>query len=452
MKKTVLIILTVILFQYVYGQSAKEFYVSGISKFKEKDLNGAIKDFNKAIELDSTYAVAYVYRSGIKNDLGDFNGSIVDITKAIELEPNEFVYYNRGLTYQRNKKYKEAIQDYNTAMNINPKHFGAVYNSGLSKQIIEDYNGSILDLTKYIALDTLNDDAYYLRGISFYNNSQKNEACKDWNIASKKGNMNAQENIKLYCQLELNKSLDIGLTKYSEGDYKGALENINTYLITNPNSIDAIITKAHCKYMLKDYLGAINDYNTCLIKDSKNIDAVFYRARSNNELGNYKLAIEDYNICIKLNPKNIDAYNYRGQCYDNLKDYKNALLDYNKVIALNPKIFENEIYFNRALVKTSLSDDLGAINDYTKALIYNSKNAAIYINRGLLKFSIKDYLGALSDYNSALNIEPSFGMVYYYRGLTYLELKNNKKACEDLKIANDVGVELIGIKFNEVCK
>jgi len=84
-------------------------------------------------------------------------------------------------------------------------------------------------------------------------------------------------------------------------------------------------------------------------------------------------------------------------------------------------------------------------------LVYDPKNAAIYLNSGVLKFSLKDYNGALSDYNSALNIEPSFGMVYYYRGLTYLELHNNKNACEDLKIANDAGVELARIKLTENC-
>ena len=43
----------------------------GISKSNLKDYNGAISDFNKAIELDPDYASAYNNRGSTKDDLKD---------------------------------------------------------------------------------------------------------------------------------------------------------------------------------------------------------------------------------------------------------------------------------------------------------------------------------------------------------------------------------------------
>ncbi len=51
-----------------------------------KNLNqGAISDYNKAIELNPNYADAYNNRSIAKESIGDLNGACEDARKAISL-------------------------------------------------------------------------------------------------------------------------------------------------------------------------------------------------------------------------------------------------------------------------------------------------------------------------------------------------------------------------------
>ncbi len=46
---------------------------------------GAISDYNKAIEIDPQYALAYNIRGLLKGMLGDFKGGCLDLRKASSL-------------------------------------------------------------------------------------------------------------------------------------------------------------------------------------------------------------------------------------------------------------------------------------------------------------------------------------------------------------------------------
>ena len=109
MKKLILISLLIIGCNNTTGESsmsAEEYFDRGYSKHQgigeyDYDYEGAIEDFNKAIEIDPNYARAYLYRGEIKSFFDDYYGAIEDYTKAIELgtlnrEENSGAYYLRG--------------------------------------------------------------------------------------------------------------------------------------------------------------------------------------------------------------------------------------------------------------------------------------------------------------------------------------------------------------------
>jgi Flp pilus assembly protein TadD len=57
----------------------------GAVKISLNDLNGALLDLNKAIELESSDGYMYYYRGIAKNKLGDNTNACLDLKKAIEL-------------------------------------------------------------------------------------------------------------------------------------------------------------------------------------------------------------------------------------------------------------------------------------------------------------------------------------------------------------------------------
>jgi tetratricopeptide (TPR) repeat protein len=52
------------------------------------DMDGALADFNKAIELNPSLAQPYYNRGNVKAENNDLNGAIADYTKTIELKPD----------------------------------------------------------------------------------------------------------------------------------------------------------------------------------------------------------------------------------------------------------------------------------------------------------------------------------------------------------------------------
>ena len=134
---------------------AQEWYDKGVVLLEEnKDYDGAIKAFDKTIEIDPQFAEAYCNRGGAKGELGDYTGEIEDYNKAIEINPKfAAVYCNRGRAKLVTDDYKGAIEDCNKAIEINPKLAEAYWGRGLAKEKAEDYNGAIEDLLKAIELD-----------------------------------------------------------------------------------------------------------------------------------------------------------------------------------------------------------------------------------------------------------------------------------------------------------
>jgi len=108
----------------IYAQvSAEEYINSGNEKADAGDYQEAIKDYNKAIELNPKDAEAYYNRGLAKVKLGDYRGAIEDFNKAIEINPKiAEAYNNRGVAKGDLGDYRGEIEDYNKAIEINPKH------------------------------------------------------------------------------------------------------------------------------------------------------------------------------------------------------------------------------------------------------------------------------------------------------------------------------------------
>jgi|GEM_PF-1883150 len=129
--------------------SAVSFNNWGLVKHGKRNYDGAIADYNVAIELDSRYAVAYYNRGLTKYESGNYNGAIVDYDKAIELDSKyAAAYSSRGFVKYEKGDYDGAMADYDKAIELNPEYISAYDDRGFLKIKIGDYDGAKKDFLK----------------------------------------------------------------------------------------------------------------------------------------------------------------------------------------------------------------------------------------------------------------------------------------------------------------
>ena len=111
--------------------------VSGNQKARNKDYDGAIADFTKAIELgqqlpDMLRAGPYVNRGMAYADKGDLDAGLADLNKAIKLQSdNAYAYQDRGEIYRKRNEPEKAIADFNKAIKISSKFSPSFRSRGL---------------------------------------------------------------------------------------------------------------------------------------------------------------------------------------------------------------------------------------------------------------------------------------------------------------------------------
>jgi tetratricopeptide (TPR) repeat protein len=102
--------------------TAVDYFNRGAERQKAGDLDGAIANYNKAIEIDPRYAAAYNNRGGERQAKGDHDGAIADYTKAIEINPRfALAYYNRGDALKAKGDLEGTISDYNKYIELEPR-------------------------------------------------------------------------------------------------------------------------------------------------------------------------------------------------------------------------------------------------------------------------------------------------------------------------------------------
>ena len=90
--------------------------------YRLQDYNSAIKDYDKAIQINNNYLKAYYNRGLSYASLEDYDKAIEDFSKVIELKPDfAEAYHLRGLAKEYNSDLDGAAADYEQALKLNPE-------------------------------------------------------------------------------------------------------------------------------------------------------------------------------------------------------------------------------------------------------------------------------------------------------------------------------------------
>ncbi|MDA7435790.1 tetratricopeptide repeat-containing serine protease family protein [Synechococcus sp. AH-601-C19] len=229
--------------------SARGYSYRGIAKIGLKDYQGAISDYNKAIEINPNYSDAYTNRGIARSRLADYLGAIDDSSQAIKIDPQHSVAYaSRCNAKTKLKNYQGAISDCDIAIMIDPQYAEAFDARSTAKSGLGDQQGAIADAKKAIAIAPQFTQAYY----------------------------------------------NLGVTKIYLGDFQGAISHFNKSIETNPQHAPSFNNRGAAKGSLKDYQGAIDDFSNAIRIDPLFADPYLNRGKYNGLVGNFGASCKDF--------------------------------------------------------------------------------------------------------------------------------------------------------------
>jgi tetratricopeptide (TPR) repeat protein/serine/threonine protein kinase len=234
--------------------SFPEFYLRRAdARYNKRQFEGALADCGTALNLDSNNAAAYaglaeVQRAAAKDnrkaDPKDYAEALKNIDKAMELDPGCALAFDaRGTIYYSCKALTKAIKDYTEAARLQPRLALAWGNIGLAQSQLKQWDDAIAAFDKAIDLiDKASDrnkryaNPFAGRGTAWSMKGNADQAVKDFTTAiqlDRKSELwNNKPPYKEACY-------NLGTAYVLQRMYPSAVEVLNRALKLDPNYVPA---------------------------------------------------------------------------------------------------------------------------------------------------------------------------------------------------------------------
>ncbi|MWW26835.1 tetratricopeptide repeat protein [Algibacter lectus] len=219
MKQTLILLIGILVSTTAFSQNkATELYTSGNSNFKSGNFQEAISNYTELIEIVEEKSV------------------------------QKTCFINRGLSYDRIKKYDLAISDF----------------------------------TEAIKLDSTDMASFIDRGLSLMHAGKLERAKEDYNYVVLKNNNNGMMEASLYWLARIN---------YSQGKFEDVIKNCDKYFTINPKDPELYFIRGTANDMLRNFEQSIIDYSKAIELKPNYVESIANRgtAKVNLLIGNGNL-------------------------------------------------------------------------------------------------------------------------------------------------------------------
>lgn len=334
---------------------------------------------------------AYVFRGTMYYTNGEKEKCFADLDHVVTLAPeNPLAYGSRAEFSARDGRDKEALQDWDKALSLNPT-------------------------------DEVKDKVYMQRGLFHMSRKQYEAAASDFKNDLKYVNPKLRFGVQIFtgdCYAKLGKNGE------AEKSYREAVKD-------NPKNPLCWDMLGHFyNFTMKQHDKAKECYDKALALAPKS--DMILREAGVNEMGAKRMdrAVTYFTRAIEANPTHRLSYMLRGGCYSKLGLYDKAIQDYTKASGLEPENYRpyESLGYNYSLKK----DYDKAIPWYEKAIALNPKSGEAYNNLGYTWFLKGNKDKALEYLNKAIEVSPAYAESYRSRAEAYESMGEFDKALADM--------------------
>jgi len=196
-----------------HSPEAYRYYIEGVDNYYKYYFDEAWKSFERALEFDSTFAMAYYrlaagtwdeellakaveYSNNVSqkekhyiksleaNISGNETEYIEELKKIIKRYPDEKeAFYELGSYYKNRGEYEEAVRYFNKAIELDPLYKLAYNQLAYAYNDIGNFEKSIWAINKYVSLAPDEPNPYDTRGDLYARNGKLDQAIESYNKA-----------------------------------------------------------------------------------------------------------------------------------------------------------------------------------------------------------------------------------------------------------------------------
>jgi tetratricopeptide (TPR) repeat protein len=281
--------------RYSYVPSVGIFYLMGEGLFwlwnkNNRTLSLALAGIASVFFFAQTYARTQVWKDGLSlwTDVIDRNPSVA------------VAYNNRGGTLMLEKRYEEALADYNKAIELRADFYDAYNNRGILLSDLQRKQEALADYNKAIQFDSSKAEVFNNRGLLLMELGRSREALVDFN-----------KSIQLqpsYAQAYYNR----GLLVSGEGNSSQAYQDYETAIRLNPTYTEAYVNRGVLLHNENKLDEALVQYTKAMELQQDNPQVFHNRGLIMMTKKRYDEAISDFSRAIQLQKDYATAYYNRG--------------------------------------------------------------------------------------------------------------------------------------------
>ncbi|MCB0728162.1 MAG: tetratricopeptide repeat protein [Ignavibacteriae bacterium] len=187
MKKVILflaLVISIVSANRISAQSIEELYESGRKAFYEDKFDEANDYFMKILVLDSDNFDNCYFKGLVYEINFDYENAIKQYSSALEFNDGcSECFKARGRVYEKMENYDQAISDYKNAIKYNDTDSDSFFKLASIYQDKNQYGFAVEYYSDYINMNPENDIAYYNRGLCYVELAQNDKAAVDFEKA-----------------------------------------------------------------------------------------------------------------------------------------------------------------------------------------------------------------------------------------------------------------------------
>jgi tetratricopeptide (TPR) repeat protein len=414
-----------------FEPTAEDYFRLGNARFIESLFEGAIADYDKALELKLNFAEALCNKGAALAQIQNYEEAITVLQKAIEIEPSfATAWHNLGIVLAKIHNYPDANESYLKALELQPDSVDTYLSLGNSLFCAGHYQDALKVNEKLLEIKPDYYEAWNNRGTVLSKLGKSEEAIDSFNRALK---INPS-----YVQSFYN----TGNIFYGCEQYAKAIAEYDKALQLMPSFHEAWVNRGNALGYLNQDEEAITSFKqvTTSVNASKFPDV--YRAwiglgNSLEKLGQKDEAIEAYRKIFELQSNDAQAWHRVGVGLGALGQYseaKTALKTASKLES-NPSSAA-VIFFHLGVINAEMKCFAEAISHYEHAVHLDPCYVEALNRLGvLLHEQFQEYESAIKIYNRIVEIKSDEAVTFFNRACSCSRLKKTDQAVEDLKRA-----------------